>query len=99
MKTDLITEIHNAEKTIEQYARYYHAKEKDCPNDFKFLMLINNWHSPFIALNELLKRIYTNELLLRREQKITGIKNNYKSRYRELEELVQEYENKNLSYL
>jgi hypothetical protein len=95
MKIDLIAEIHNAEKQIEKYAQFYHAKEKDCPDSFKFLMLLNEWHNPFIALNELLKRIYTNEKLLTKEQK-----KNYKSRYRELEGLVQTYENnKKLSYM
>ena len=45
-------------------------------------MLINNWTSPFIALNELLKRIETNTMLLRKK----GIK--YKTNYRELESLL-----------
>lgn len=89
MSLELIEEIHRAEIYIERYAKSYHAKEKDCPIEFKFLMLVNGWHSPFIALNELLKRIYTNERLLTKEQK-----KGYKSRYRELERLVQECNNK-----
>ena len=42
---------------------YYHARENECPDSFKFLMMVNGWHSPFIALNELLKVIYTNEMI------------------------------------
>lgn len=81
-----ITEIHNAEKWIEKFAQFYHARESDCPDSFKYLMLVNNWHNPFIALNELLKVIYTNERILTKRQK-----KGYKSRYRELEGLVQKY--------
>ena len=85
----LITEIHNAEWAIEHYAKYYHAREYDCPDSFKYLMLVNGWHSPFVALNELLKRIDTNEQLMKREKKRTGEKPTYKSRYKELRELLQ----------
>ena len=88
----LITEIHNAEWAIEHYAKYYHARERDCPDSFKFLMLLNGWHNPFVALNELLKVIYTNEMLLKRN----GMKKGYKSRYREMESLVQEHANRNI---
>lgn len=84
-----ITEIRNAEKAIEKYARYYHATERECPDSFKFLMLINGYHSPFEAINELLKVIDTQEMLLKREQKKSGIKNGYKSRYKELRGYVQ----------
>lgn len=87
----LVIEIRNAEKAIERYAEYYHAKERECPDGFKFLMLVNNWHNPFVALNELLKRIYTNEILLKRQ----GRKKGYKSRYREMELLVQKENNRN----
>ena len=84
-----ITEIRNAEKAIENYAMYYHAKENECPDSFKFLMLVNGWHNPFITLNELLKVIYTNEMILKRE----GKKKGYRSRYREMEMLVQKHAN------
>ena len=90
----LITEIHNAEWAIEHYTKYYHARERDCPDSFKFLMLVNDWHSPFVALNELLKRIDTNEQLMKREKKQTGEKPAYKSRYKELYELLQKEVNK-----
>ena len=85
----LIIEIRNAENAIEKYAKFYHAKESDCPDSFKFLMLVNGWHNPFIALNELLKVIYTNEMILKRE----GKKKGYRSRYREMEMLVQKHAN------
>ena len=86
-KEELINRIRNAEYFIEQNAAYYHAKESDCPDSFKFLMLLNGWHNPFVALNELLKVIYTNEMLLKRN----GMKKGYKSRYRKMEKLVQEH--------
>lgn len=85
----LITEIRNAENAIEKYAKFYHAKESECPDSFKLLMLVNGWSSPFVALNELLKRIDTNEGLMKREKKRTGEKPAYKSRYKELRELLQ----------
>lgn len=92
---EYVTEIHNAEYALEKYAPYYHARESECPNGFKFLMLMNGWRSPFVALNELLKVICTNEMLLKRKQKQTGVKVKYKSRYRELEGMLQEYVNRN----
>lgn len=91
----LITEIRNAENAIEKYAKFYHAKESECPDSFKFLMMINEWHNPFIALNELLKRIDTNEMILKRESKRTGKKAEYKSRYKEMRSLIQECSDKN----
>lgn len=83
-----ITEIRNAEKAIENYAMYYHARENECPDSFKFLMLVNGWHSPFVALNELLKVIEKNEILLKKE----GLKKGYKSRCKEMKSLVRKYE-------
>lgn len=86
---EYITEIHNAEEAIEKYAKYYHARRFECPDSFKFLMFFNGWCSPFVALNELLKVIDKNEMLLKRKQKETGIKSGYKSRYREMMSLIQ----------
>lgn len=37
-KEELINSIRNAEYFIEQNAPYYHAKESDCSDSFKFLM-------------------------------------------------------------
>lgn len=91
-RDSIIEEIRRAEYNIELYAPYYHARESDCPDSFKFLMLLNGWHNPFAALNELLKVIYTNEMLLKRN----GMKKGYKSRYREMERLVQEHANRNI---
>lgn len=89
MTERLIKEIERAEHFIQQFAPYYHALEADCPSSFKALMLVNDWHSPFIAINELLKRIDTNEMLIKRESKKTGVKFQYKRKYKELRELVQ----------
>lgn len=85
---EYITEIHNAEKAIEKYLQYYDTLEKDCPSDFKFLMLVNKWESPFVAINGLLKIIEDNEFLLKKKQKLTKDKINYKSRYKEMRNLV-----------
>lgn len=79
----LIKEIYQCESLIEDYAGCCDLHENECPADFKMLMLINEWHSPFIALNELLKRIDTNEMLLKRAKK-NGAEFKYKSRYREM---------------
>lgn len=85
----LITEIRNAENAIERFAKYYHAKESDCPDSFKFMMLLNGWKSPFVALNELIKVIERNEQFLKKKQNETGIKPNYRSRLRETHGLIQ----------
>lgn len=55
----------------------------ECPSDFKFIMLLNGWASPFIALNEFLKTIDTNEMLLKKAKK-KGAEFKYKIRYREM---------------
>lgn len=80
---DLKDEINKADELIRKYVGFYHAREEDCPADFKFLMLMNNWTSPFIALNELLKVIDTDKMLLKR----IGIK--IKTNYTELQQLLQ----------
>jgi len=91
---ELIEEIKKAERLIEENAKYYHCKESEIPNSFKFVCFMNCWQSPFVALNELLKRIDTNQQLLKREEKRIGIKSGYKSRYKELRELLQKEVNK-----
>lgn len=88
----LITEIHQCEKILEEYVNCYDLHENKCPSSFKLIMLLNNWHSPFIAMNELLKRIDTNEMLLKRAKK-SGADFKYKSRYREMCSLVQSKKN------
>lgn len=93
-KEELINRIRNAEYFIEQNTPYYHAKESDCPDSFKFLMLLNGWHNPFVALNELLKVIDKNEMLIKRASK-QGAVIDYKSRYKEMFLLVQKEVNKN----
>jgi hypothetical protein len=51
-------------------------------------MLVNKWESPFVAINGLLKIIEDNEFLLKKKQKLTKDKINYKSRYKEMRNLV-----------
>ena len=94
IEPDLITEIKSAETAITKYAKFYHSKENECPADFKLLMLINGWTNPFIALNELLKRIDADEILLKRREKESGIKTGYKSIYKKTRAFLQEQVNK-----
>ena len=61
-------EIIRAEANIRKYARCYDMHENECPADFKLIMLINNWHSPFEALYGLLKRIRDNETSLKKRK-------------------------------
>lgn len=91
---ELIAEIREAEKLIEENAKYYHSQVEDIPTSFQFICFLNHWESPFVALNELLKRIDTNQQLLKREEKRIGIKSGYKSRYKEMRELLQKEVNK-----
>ena len=90
---ELVEEIHRAEKLIEQYAGCYHLHEADCPVGFKMVMFFNGWHSPFVALNELLKVIDKDEMLIKRARK-NGAVIDYKSKYKEMCLLVQEEVNK-----
>lgn len=89
---EFVTEIHNAENAIERYAKYYHARESECPDSFKYIMLINGWGSPFVALRELLKVIERNEGLLKKKKRETGVKTSYKSRLREMQGLIRSAE-------
>lgn len=90
----LIAEIQQCEKILEEYIYCYDLHENECPSSFKLIMLLNDWHSPFAAINELLKRIDTNEMLLKRAKK-SGADFKYKSRYREMCSLVQSKKNGN----
>lgn len=90
---ELVEEIHRAEQLIENYAGCYHLHEADCPVGFKMVMFFNDWHSPFIALNELLKVIDKNEMLIKRARK-QGAVIDYKSSYKEMCLLVQKEVNK-----
>ncbi|MBQ2458053.1 MAG: hypothetical protein II275_07855, partial [Bacteroidaceae bacterium] len=67
----------------------YHSHESDCPAGFKMVMFFNDWHSPFVALNELLKVIDKDEMLIKRARK-EGAVIAYKSRYKEMLRLIQE---------
>lgn len=91
---ELIQQNKYAELLLRQYAPYYHALEGECPKKFKALMLLNDWHSPFIAVNELLKRIDINDKLIKCKAQKEGVKVEYKSHYQELRTFVQECVNK-----
>lgn len=89
---ELIDEIHRAEKSLEEWIPHYYDKEKELPGKLKFQMLLNDWTSPVIACEELLKRIFTNEMLIRRKvKKFSDV--GYKSSYRELERKLQGVKN------
>lgn len=90
---ELVDEIRRAEKLIERYAGCYHLHESDCPAGFKMVMFFNGWHSPFVALNELLKVIDSNESIMKRAKK-KGAVIAYKSRYKEMRRRIQEAANK-----
>lgn len=49
-KKELINRIRNAEYFIGENASYYHARESECPDSFKFFMLLNGWHNPFVRM-------------------------------------------------
>ena len=90
---ELVDEIRRAEELIKQYAGCYHLHESDCPAGLKMVMFFNGWHSPFVALNELLKVIEGNEAIMKRAKK-KGAVISYRSRYKEMRRLVQEAANK-----
>lgn len=69
---ELIKENKNAYEALKIIITDYHAHEREAKVKTKFLMLINNWESPFIACNELVKRIETNERLLKNICKASG---------------------------
>lgn len=91
---ELIQQNKYAELLLRQYAPYYHALEGECPRALKEVMLLNDWHSPFIAVNELLKRIDINDKLIKCKAKKEGVEVVYKSHYKELRAFVQECVNK-----
>jgi len=89
---ELIKEIKEAQKQLATCADDYWAREGECSLQTKFVMAINNWASPFIACEELLKRIDTNEGLLKMYCKGHGTtfkEIGYKSCYKEMRALLQ----------
>lgn len=60
-------EIKHASRLIIRYCDHIDDLEDIAPTGLKMLMLANDWHSPFIALNKLLKIIDTNVTLLKKE--------------------------------
>jgi len=69
---ELIKENKNAYEAFEKIINDYHAHEVEASAETKFLMLINKWESPFIACTELVKRIETNETMLKNICKVSG---------------------------
>lgn len=94
---ELIKENKNAYETFEKIINDYHAHEVEASTETKFLMLINNWESPFIACTELVKRIETNETMLKNICKASGTtlkKIGYASVTGKARILLQEQQNK-----
>lgn len=83
---DFVKEIHNVELLLERFMPHYWDKEKETDSELKLIMLLNNWGSPVIACEELLKRIDSNEQIIRRNLHIKFSELGYKSRYSELRE-------------
>jgi hypothetical protein len=69
---ELIKETQKAFNSLENIIGDYHSKETEAKTETKFLMLMNKWESPFIACNELVKRINTNEIFLKNMCKVNG---------------------------
>lgn len=69
---ELIKENKNAYETLKIIITDYHVYEREAKVKTKFLMLINDWESPIIACNELVKRIEINERLLKNICKASG---------------------------
>lgn len=91
-KMGLVEEIHRAETLLDEFIPHYWDKENETPDSLKIVMLLNDWHSPVIACEELLKRIDGNEGILRRN-KIKFKDVNYSSRYAEYRLKLQEIKN------
>ena len=94
---ELIKENKNAYGAFEKIINDYHAHEVEASAETKFLMLINKWESPFVACNELVKRIETNETMLKNICKVSGTtlkKIGYTSVTGKARKLLQEQQNK-----
>lgn len=69
---ELIKETENAFAQLQGCIPSYWKLEADASRQTKFIMLVNNWHSPFEACHELVKRIETNEQMLKSICKANG---------------------------
>ena len=58
---NLIYRTDNAKTIMREYTWCIDCRENECPKEFKMVMLLNHWESPFIALRELQKIIYDDE--------------------------------------
>ena len=63
---DLIDEIERSCRYLEICAKDYWSREKESDIKTRYIMMINNWESPFIACTNLLKIIESDEKLLKK---------------------------------
>lgn len=94
---EIIKETNKAYSTLETIISDYHSHEAKASTETKLVMLINKWESPFIACNELVKRIETNEQFLKnlcKTQETTLSKIGYKTLSKKARELLQKEQNK-----
>lgn len=91
-RMELVEEIHRAETLLDEFIPHYWDRESETPDSLKIVMLFNDWHSPVIACEELLKRIDGDEGILRRN-KIKFKDVNYSSRYIEYSDKLNEVKN------
>ena len=94
---DLIQETEKAFKTLKDIIGDYSVREEEAKTETKIIMLVNKWTSPYIACIELVKRIETNETFIKNICKASGttlVKIGYKTRAKEVRELMQEQANK-----
>jgi hypothetical protein len=94
---ELIQETEKAFCSLKEIISDYSAREEEAKTETKIIMLINKWESPFIACNELVKRIETNETFIKNICKASGttlVKIGYKTRAKEARELIQVQVNK-----
>lgn len=91
---EVIKETEKAFTSLKEIITDYSVREEDAKTETKILMLVNNWTSPFIACNELVKRIETNEMFLKnicKASRTTLAKIGYKTKAKEARKIIQEH--------
>lgn len=94
---EIIKETNKAYCILKSIIKDYHSHEEEASTETKLVMLINKWKSPFIACNELVKRIETNEQFLKnlcKTYETTLGKIGYKSLSKKARELLQQEQKK-----
>ncbi|MBR3197101.1 MAG: hypothetical protein IKF66_01220 [Methanobrevibacter sp.] len=94
---EIINETNKAYSTLETIISDYHSHEAKASTETKLVMLINKWESPFIACNELVKRIELNEVFLKNICKANGTtlkKIGYEILSKKARDLLQQEQNK-----